>query len=80
VLLWKGFEPGVVHRLIQLVLGGGAAAINIKGVVGVYFRYEGSALGRSTLSHHVLYGGGAIAMILEPLVGTAPSVPACNGL
>jgi hypothetical protein len=37
VLLRKGFLAGVVHRLMQLVVGG-KTAININGEVGPYFR------------------------------------------
>jgi hypothetical protein len=37
VLIRKGFESGVVHRLMQLVTGG-QTAISINGEVGPYFR------------------------------------------
>jgi hypothetical protein len=37
VLVCKGFESGVVHRLMQLVTGG-QTAISINGEVGPYFR------------------------------------------
>jgi hypothetical protein len=37
VLIRKGFESGVVHRLIQLVTGG-QTAISINGEIGPYFR------------------------------------------
>jgi hypothetical protein len=37
VLIHKGFESGVVHRLMQLVTGG-QTAISINGEIGPYFR------------------------------------------
>jgi hypothetical protein len=39
VLRCKGFDPGVVHRLNQLVEGG-QTAISINGEVGPFFRYK----------------------------------------
>jgi hypothetical protein len=37
VLRKKGFDSGIIHRLIQLV-SGGQTAISINGIVGPYFR------------------------------------------
>jgi hypothetical protein len=37
VLICKGFDAGVIHRISQLV-SGGQAAISINGEIGPFFR------------------------------------------
>jgi hypothetical protein len=48
VLIRKGFESGVVHRLMQLVTGG-QTAISINGEIGPYFRNKRGGCARGVL-------------------------------